>query len=171
MAGRLTAFNDGGVLHTRLLIGLDFGVGAVGCEPIRIEDRDLDGHPLRMALRQLALRDLLPFLERVGEVPLVAHHGADALVVFTTVPGRDEAHRVHAESPLASGRLSVAGQGGTVAALIEFFVTQGDVAFVHELFAIPPLVFLRDHRNAMQRVRRQIKELKRWLDAGEREVA
>lgn len=34
MAGRLTAFNDGGVLHTRLLIGLDFGVGAVGCEPI-----------------------------------------------------------------------------------------------------------------------------------------
>jgi len=63
------------------------------------------------------------------------------------------------------------GRGTTVAAMVEFFVNQGDVALLHEIYAIPPLVFLREHRNAMQRVRRQVKELKRWLDAGEREVA
>ncbi len=57
-----------------------------------------------------------------------------------------------------------AGRGETVAAIVEFFVARGDAALLHELYAIPPMIFLRDYRNAMARARREVRTLKRWLD-------
>jgi hypothetical protein len=63
------------------------------------------------------------------------------------------------------------GQGGTVAAMVEFFVGRGDAALLYELYAVPPLIFLKDHRNAIERVRREVRALKRWLDGAGKQAA
>src|SRR5436190_19177533 len=95
VAGFLSVELAGGVLYTRLTVGLDFGLLAKRGEPVRIDDHQLDGNPLRAKLRKLLLGEIKPLIERLGEIIDIVHYGPDAIVIFTSIPGRGKADRRH----------------------------------------------------------------------------
>ena len=95
MAGLLSVKEIEGVAHASLAIGLDFGSRAPGYEPIRIDDHLLDGHPLRDCFRELAVSDLKPFLERLGQVVGGVYYGADAVVILPAIPRRGDMNSRH----------------------------------------------------------------------------
>lgn len=99
MAGFLSVERRGGVLHTRLRIGFDFGRPAKGVETIRIDDHLLEDEALRTELRELLLGEVKPFVERLGKVVRVAHHAPDALVILATVPTDGASDDRHEPAP------------------------------------------------------------------------
>lgn len=87
LTGILLIEESGGVAHTRTSIGLDFGLRAERGEPIRINDHLLDPHLGRaQPVRELAVSEIKPFIEAVGEVIRVVHHEPDAIVILASEP-------------------------------------------------------------------------------------
>lgn len=89
LTGILSIEQSGGVAHTRASVGVDFGLRAERGEPIRINDHLLDPHVGQMQpVRELAVSQIKPFVEAVGEVIRIVHDEPDAVVVLTSKPDR-----------------------------------------------------------------------------------